>query len=465
MSRVDRVALVIMVTLLIAEGTLMAQTTGPAEKTAGMSDPAAEFTVLYNSYVEKYEPLSKAAELAGWDAETTGTDAAFARQKETQNALVELHHDHATFLKLKALKEGGRITDPLLKRQLDVMYRTFLGGEADPEIQKKLVALEADIVQIFNQHRSTVEGKPLTENEVRQVLSTSKDSKAAEKAWKGYMEVGAKVDKKLREAVDLRNQIAKQLGFRNFYSMQLALGEIDEKELMKLFDELDQLTVGPFTELKKDIDAAAAARFGIPAAELRPWHYGDLFFQDPPASETSALETVYQDQDIIALAKTYYSSLGLDATGILARSDLYEKPGKTPHAFQCNMDRKDDIRIMANLKPTLYWMDTLLHELGHGINDEYIERDLPFILRAPAHSLTTEGVALMFGSMSKNEEFLAKVVKVPPDKASQMALDARRALRSERLVFSRWAQVMVRFPAGELISYWAEIRRLLQRIC
>lgn len=447
----------------------MAQAADPASKEPAKTDAAAEFTALYNTYAAKYEPLFKAAELAGWEANTTGTDASFAKLTEAQNALVELHHDHATFLKLKGMKESSAITDPLLKRQLEVMYRAFLAGEADPKIQKRLVAIEAEIVQIFNLHRSTVDGRPLTENEVRAILSGSNDPKQAEKAWKAYMEVGAKVDQKLREAVDLRNRMARQLGFRNFYVMQLELGEIGEKELLAMFDELDRLTVGPFTELKKEIDSAAAKRYGVAAADLRPWHYGDLFFQDPPASETTGLETVYHDRDLVELARTYYAGIGLDVEGILKRSDLYEKPGKTPHAFACDIDRADDIRIMCNLKPNLYWADTLLHELGHAVYDQYIDRDLPFILRTPAHSMTTEGVAMLLGAMSKNEEFLAKVLKLPPEKAGELAAQARRALRSERLVFSRWAQVMVRFelamydqPDQDLGKLWWDLKKRYQ---
>ena len=31
------------------------------------------------------------------------------------------------------------------------------------------------------------------------------------------------------------------------------------------------------------------------------------------------------------------------------------------------MDRKKDVRLLANIKPNLNWLDGLLHELGHAI--------------------------------------------------------------------------------------------------
>ena len=53
------------------------------------------------------------------------------------------------------------------------------------------------------------------------------------------------------------------------------------------------------------------------------------------------------------------------------RSDLYEKPGKNPHAFCTDIDRLGDVRIVCNLKDNEQWMETTLHELGHGVYARY----------------------------------------------------------------------------------------------
>jgi len=420
----------------------------PAYPEKAMNPSEKEFAELYEKYVARYEPLFRESAQAWWDANTTGSDEAVARRKASEAAIVDLHHDPAVFARLKALKEGGQVRQPVMSRQLDVLYRTFLAGQGDPSIQKRLVELEADLEQTFNTHRSTMDGRLLTENDVRKIVAETRDSTAAEKAWKAYMEVGAKVDGQLREAVRLRNQLARQLGFRDFYAMRLELDEIDEAELFRIFDELDALTAAPFAELKQEIDQAMCARFGLTPSELRPWHFGDLFFQEPPVTETRTLTDIYQHQDLLALAKTYYAGIGLPVEHILARSDLYEKPGKSPHAFQANLDRVSDIRILCNLRPNAAWADTLLHELGHAVYDDHIDRNIPFILRTPSHSITTEGIALMFGGMSKNEEFLTKVVQADPEQTAVLVAAARRATRGEKLIFARWAQVMVRFEKG-----------------
>lgn len=408
----------------------------------------AEFKTLRDAYLAKFKPLTIESETAWWEANTTGSDAAFAKRKKTQEQLVELHTDKAVFSQLKALKDGNQVQEPILKRELDVMHRTFLPGQANADLQKKIVALQTEVEQMFNAHRGEVDGKQLSENDIRQVLSDSADSKACEKAWKAYMDVGAKVDPKLKELLTLRNQMARELGFKNFFSMKMALQEIDENELVKLFEELDNLTKKHFASLKRDIDAARAARFGISSDQLRPWHFGDLFFQDAPDMGGPNLDDVYKNVDLLEMAKTYYAGVGTPVEDILARSDLYEKPGKSPHAFADNIDRDQDIRVLCNLKPNAYWADTLIHELGHAVYDKYIDKDVPFLLHEASHSITTEGYAMMMGAYVKKDEWLTKMLKVPPDQAAGLVEGAQKNLRAEKLIFSRWAQVMVGFERG-----------------
>ena len=113
-----------------------------------------------------------------------------------------------------------------------------------------------------------------------------------------------------------------------------------------------------------------------------------------------------EGRDPVKLSEKHYKSMGMKVDDIIARSDLYEKEGKSPHAFCTNIDRGQDIRVLCNVKPNANWMDTMHHELGHGVYDEYIGKDVPFLLHEPAHILTTEGMAMMFGALTKNPEFM-----------------------------------------------------------
>ncbi len=428
-----------------------------------------DFSDLYEPYAARLRPLLVNANLAWWEATTEGSDEAFARKQAAEEAMVELHSDRETFAELERLRRTDAVSEPMLCRQLDVMYRTFVPGQADPSLQKRIVALENDLEQAFNTHRSRIDGLALTENAVRDLLVTSTESHVVEQAWRAYMHVGSTVEARFREVVSLRNELAHGLGYPDYYQMQLELQEIDPDELLLLFDELAALTHDPFAVLKDEIDATMAERFRVDPCDLRPWHFGDPFFQEAPALEELNLDHLFADRDMLALATDYYDGLGMDVRGILGRSDLYEKPGKSPHAFATDIDREGDVRILCNLHSSARWMDTLLHELGHAVYDTHIDRHLPLLLREASNTVTTEGIAMMMGAMAKKEEFLARVLHVPPSEAKALGRSARHALRAEKLTFSRWAQVMVRFeralyadPAQDLGELWWNLKRQYQ---
>ena len=133
---------------------------------------------------------------------------------------------------------------------------------------------------------------------------------------------------------------------------------------------------------------------------------------------------------------------------MIARSDLYEKKGKSPHAFCTDIDREGDVRVLANIVPNEYWVGTMLHELGHAVySSKNIPQAVPYVLRGEAHILTTEGVAMQFERFSKSRAWLEKMgVKVEDPQAFDAA--AKKVQRNQLLIFSRWCQVMLRFEKG-----------------
>jgi hypothetical protein len=129
----------------------------------------------------------------------------------------------------------------------------------------------------------------------------------------------------------------------------------------------DRLTAEPFARLKSELDSILAEQYGITPAELRPWHYHDPFFQRTPFVYETNLDQYYACHDVVKLSTDYFAGVDLPVDDIIARSDLYEKPGKNPHAFATNIDRRGDVRILTNTTNTERWMETMLHELGHAV--------------------------------------------------------------------------------------------------
>src|SRR4030095_6216303 len=106
----------------------------------------------------------------------------------------------------------------------------------------------------FSVFRPKVDGKEIDDAEVRKILKTSTLSERRKDAWEASKEVGKVVEPELKQLVALRNQAAKKLGFANFHAMTLFLNEQNGDDLIKLFDQLDDLTREPFKKAKAEID-------------------------------------------------------------------------------------------------------------------------------------------------------------------------------------------------------------------
>ena len=146
---------------------------------------------------------------------------------------------------------------------------------------------------------------------------------------------------------------------------------------------------------------------------------------------------------------------------MIQRSDLYEKSGKSPHAFCTDIDREGDVRVLANIVPNEYWMATMLHELGHAVySSKNIPRAIPYTLRTDSHILCTEGVAMMFERFSKSGQWL-RAMGVSVEDAEAYSQAGAEMRRNQLLIFSRWCQVMLRFeqqmyanPGQNLNDLW-----------
>ncbi len=432
-----------------------------------MSSPSPQPGEAARKFIERHEseirPLEIVVARAWWNANVSGKDEDFKAKEEAQNKLDAALANKDRFAELKAIKEG-KVADPLLARQIDVLYLMYLEKQVNPELLKQMTAKANAIVKAFNVYRAKVEGQEMTDSEVRKVLKGSKDAERRKAVWEASKGVGKVVEADLKELVRLRNESARKLGFKNFHAMMLHLNEQDQSQVLKLFDELDALTREPFAKAKEEIDVKLAENSGVKVNQLRPWHYHDPFFQESPAIFSADLDAVYAKVDILKLCREFYSGMGLPIDDVLARSDLFEKKGKSPHAFCTDIDREGDVRVLANIVPNEYWMGTMLHELGHAVySSKFIPRDLPYVVRTDAHILCTEGVAMQFEKFSKSADWLKQMgVEVPDPVAFNET--GRKMRRNQLLIFSRWCQVMLRFekemyenPEQNLNQLWWDL--------
>lgn len=420
-------------------------------------------TMTARSLIEEHEreirPLEIKSGITWWKANVTGKDDDFQAKEIAQNALDEALADRERFAAIKAVRESGP-SDPLERRQIELLYLQALEKQVDPKLLAQITNKANSIEKAFNTFRARPGDRVLTDSQVRDILKSSKNPDERKEVWEASKAVGSEVESDLKELVRLRNQSAKSLGFPDYHVMMLALNEQNQAEIVTLFDELDNLTRQPYMELKKTIDNALARQSGVSVDELRPWHYQDPFFQEAPAIYDTDLDAPYTKADILNLCRDFYDGIGLPIDEVIANSDLYEKEGKSPHAFCIDINREGDVRVLANIVPNEYWMGTMLHELGHAVySSRNIPKSVPYLLRSEAHILATEGVAMLFEQFSKDADWLkAMGVKLEhPEEYDQAASLARKA---RLLIFSRWCQVMLRFEKAMYADPDQDLNRL-----
>ncbi len=428
-------------------------------------------------FLEQYQTealeLFKAVTQAEWEAMTTGTEEAFQKSAEAKLNWAKYHSDKEKFAQMMELLAGLPKTAERLSeidgRAAGKMVLAFEQNQLPPELLEKMLAMSSKIEMVFQNHRPKLDGKDgvsqeYTNNDLLEMLEKETDSAKRQKIWEALKQVGGEVDDLVIELAKVRNETAKILGFNNFWEMQIHFQEHDADQLLAIFDELEKATALPFAEMKKELDAELAERLGVPAKDLMPWHYDNPFFQQAPPSKDVDPNDFYEGktkEDIIEIAVQYFRHLGLPYADVLKNSDMFERPGKNQHAFSIDMDTLGDVRNLCNVKPTAEWMDTVLHEGGHGVYSLGCDRTLPFNLRDAAHIFTTEAVAMLFGAKARDPEWMVRFAGVDAEKAEKAATALQKQRIREQLIFCRWVLVMLNFekalyenPDADLKKQW-----------
>ncbi|MHC4293180.1 MAG: M2 family metallopeptidase [Planctomycetota bacterium] len=424
-------------------------------------DLEEELKAFVDSHVAQVKPISKSAAIAYWDAANSGKEKDYEKASQLEYELREIYTHKEDYDFLKNMKQRGGFKNALLSRQLNHLYNAYLSNQIDPELLKNIVDLSTKIQKDFSTFRGEIEGEKVTDNQIKEILKKDLDTIYRRKTWLASKQVGGVVSEDLISLVKLRNEAARKVGFENFHTMSLVTAEQEVEELDKIFDELYELTNEPYARVKGDLDEILAVKYGVDVSALGPWHYHDPFFQETPLVYEINLDIYYENKDIKELAERFYDGIGLEVDSILANSDLYEREGKNPHAFCTDVNREGDVRILCNLKDTEQWMETMLHELGHGVYGKYNNPEVPYLLREPAHIFTTEAIAMFFGRLSRQPFWMQEMLGLSNEERMEIEAVSEKYAQLKQLIFVRWAMVMYHFekelyrnPDQDLNTLW-----------
>ena len=113
----------------------------------------------------------------------------------------------------------------------------------------------------------------------------------------------------------------------------------------------------------------------------------------------------------------------------------------------------------------------MLHESGHAAYDVSIDAELPYLMRRPSHTFVTEAIAMLSGDLERDPRWLVDIAELPASDVARVDEHLRSAQVTQRLVFARWALVVIHFerglyldPEADLNARWWELVERFQAI-
>jgi peptidyl-dipeptidase A len=306
-------------------------------------------------------------------------------------------------------------------------------------------------------------------DQLAETLARSRNYDELVEAWKGWHDIAAPMRAPYRRFVELANEGARELGFRDLGAMWRARYDMPPEDFDALAEKLWQQVKPLYAQLHCYARAQLAKKYGedkVPAGKPIPaqllgnmwaqqWAniYDDLLKPYPAASiETADRGLQANKWDATRMtrsAESFYTSIGFQQLpdSFWQRSMLVRPRDREVvcHASAWSMDPSiDDVRIKVCLMPTEEDLYTVYHELGHVYYYLHYST-LPNLFRSGANDGFHEAIGDTV-NLSVTPAYLAKIGlirRVQP--SAQAVINQQMKMALEKIAF---------LPFGRLIDQW-----------
>lgn len=450
-----------------------------------IQERADRFLALVNA---SYQALSTVQAQAQWKSVTDVTPVHDAAYEAASKAYAAFMGNPALINETKELLQHRSELNDLTQRELD---RVLLYAAEYPMTNPKLVAarIEAETKQsaTLNSFEFKLHGKTVTANQIDDLLLSSTDLAERQAVWEASKESGVALRDGLIKLRDLRNGVAREMGYHDYFALQVARYGMTTDEMLALNDDFMRVLKPLYAQLYTWAKYKLAERYHQPVPKLIPAHWiANRWSQEWDGLADGADLTPYfkgrSAEWVIKSAEHFYTSMGfrpLPAT-FWERSDLYPVPAgsnrkKNTHASCWHIDYDTDIRSLQSIEPNPYWFFTAHHELGHAYYFmSYSRPGVPPLLRDGANPGFHEGFGELAALAASQAPYLESVGVLPADyQADQTAFLLSNAL-SPGVVFIYWSSgVMTHWeadiyahdlPADQWNARWWQYVRQFQGI-
>jgi peptidyl-dipeptidase A len=412
--------------LLAASALTLSLSNGFAADANPTQERADRFLLLVNS---AYKSLVTLEGNAQWKALTDVSPIHDAGSEAASKARAAFTGDPVLINEAKALLLKRHELNELTIRELQQL---LLAAAEGPMTNPKLVAdrIDAEVAQAstLNGFEFKLAGKPITVNEIDNLLNSSTDLKERQAVWEASKESGKALKPGLVKLRDLRNGVAKELDYPDYFALQVAGYGMTTEEMIKMQDEFMRELRPLYLQLHTWVKYKLAEKYRQPVPKRIPAHWiNNRWSQEwGGLSEGADLTPFFKDRTPEWVAKSseqFYVGLGFPALpqSFWEKSDLYPVPAgdkrkKNTHASAWHVDLESDLRSLQSIEANPWWFSTNHHEFGHIYYFmAYTRPEVPALLRTGANPAFHEGFGELTALASGMAPYLKQLGILPAD--------------------------------------------------
>jgi len=424
----------------------------------------AEAEEFMNKAEARLAELSVKGNQANWIHEnfiTDDSEAIAAAVNDEQTAVTtELVEGAKRF-------DGLKMPADLERKFLLLKLQLVAPAPKDPKLRKELTTIAVSLDSDYGKGKfKDSTGKTLDVNDVENIMAENRDPARLKEVWLGWHSIGAPMRQRYARFVDLSNQGARELGFKDTGVLWRAGYDMPPEQFSADVDRLWEQVRPLYLSLYTFVRARLSQKYGpnvvppdgpIPAHLLgNPWAqtWGNVYplLGLPENSSGYDLTHLLRAKNLdahgmVKYGENFYTSLGFaPLPQTFWERSLFTKPADREvvcHASAWDIDNKDDIRIKMCIQVKDEDFVTIHHELGHNFYQRAYKNQ-PYLFENGANDGFHEAIGDTI-ALAITPEYLKKIGlldTIPPAEAD-IPLLLKQAL--DKVAF---------LPFGIMIDQW-----------
>ncbi len=382
------------------------------------------------------------------------------------------------------------------KRKLNILKTLIMipAPKANPKLADELANINTKLSSVYSTGKYLYKGKKLSLGELSQIMETSRDPNELKEIWQGWRETSIPMRAHYKRMVEIANQGAKELGFKDVGEIWRSIYDMDPDQFVLYMNKVWGQVKPLYQELHCYVRTKLNETYGDQIQPLnkpiRADLLGNMWAQswgniypllisektDSSYDLTRLLkEHHYSVKQMFETGESFFLSLGFKPLPeTFWERSLFVKPKDREvncHASAWDIDAKNDIRIKMCTKINEEDFKIVHHELGHNYYQRAYQ-DQDYLFRSGANPGFHEAIGDML-SLSITPGYLQKLglIKTLPSSDQDINLLLRQALNKIAfLPFGllvdrwRWQVFSDQVTPDEYNKSWWELRKFYQGI-